>query len=90
MAKDVVSLLVYQIDGNKLKTPGIFGIPVAHINKVMRPTRIGNTWARTEQTVDKSIYKFISAGVPVKNGRQGFKTYYTNKTIADIITDINS
>jgi hypothetical protein len=90
MAKDVVSLLIYQIDGNKLKTAQVFGIPVAQINRVMRPTRIGSTWARTEKTVDESIYKFISAGVPVKNGRQGFKTYYTNKTIADIISDINT
>jgi len=90
MAKDVVSILVYQIDGNKLKTPSVFGVPVAQINRVMRPTRIGNTWARAEQTVDASIYKFISAAVPVKNGREGFKTYYTNKTVADIITDINT
>lgn len=91
MAKSVVSILCYQTDGNKLSTPQTIGLPVAEITRRgVFPTRQGSTWARVEDTVDVSIYKFISAGIQVKNGRRGYKTYYTNKSVADIISDINA
>ena len=91
MPKDVISLLVYQIDGNKLQSPGTFGIPVKNIVGPVRPTRVGSTWKKADSNVDNSIYKFISAGVPVRNnGYRGMKMMYTNKTVADIIADINT
>lgn len=91
MAKTVVNVLVYQIDGEKLGAAQTFGLPTSEITRRgIFPTRVGTTWARTGNTVDASIYKFISAGVQVKNGRHGYKTYYTNKTVADLVTDINT
>lgn len=91
MPKSVVSVLVYQIDGSKLVTPQTQGLPVEEITRRgVFPTRQGSTWARVEGTVDEDIYKIVSAGIEVKNGRRGYKTYYTNKSVADIIADINA
>jgi hypothetical protein len=91
MSKAVVSVLVYQVDGNKMSTPQTFGLPVAEITKSgLFPTRQAGTWKRLESTVDESIYRVVSTGVQVKNGRHGYKTYYTTASVAALVADINA
>lgn len=91
MAKTVVNVLVYQIDGEKLTGVQTLGLPTSEITRRgIFPTRQGSTWKRVEATVDESIYKAVASGIQVKNGRHGYKTYYTNKSVADIVTDINA
>lgn len=91
MPKSVVSILVYQIDGSKLVTPQTMGLPVAEITRRgVFPTRVAGTWRRLEDTVDESIYRVVSTGIQVKNGRRGYKTYYAVRSVAEIVTDINT
>jgi len=89
MSKAITAVNVYQIDGEKLGTPQIMGIPVSEITRMgVYPTRNGNV--KLTATVAPSIYKLVNAAIDVKNGRHGFRTLYVNQTVAAIIADINA
>jgi hypothetical protein len=87
----IVSVNVYQIDGGKLASPQVFGFPVLSITRNgVFPTRAQAGSTQFDQTVEPSIQSKVYSGIQVRNGRHGFKTYYTDAKVAAIITAANT
>lgn len=94
MAKNVISVLVYQVGNNKLGTPQVEGIPVSSIRGVitpLSPAPNGNKAGATGQGVFPGLEYKVYAAIPMKNpSNAGITDYFTNKSVADIISDINT
>lgn len=94
MTKPVISVLVYQVGTNtKLQSPEVFGIHVGSIRGAVRTTwRNNQPMPKSESGVfDESlrfrVYSYIEYVTPSNTGVQRI---YTNSTIAQIVTDINT
>lgn len=88
----IVSVNVYQINGSKLASPQVFGFPVLSLTRSgVFPTRAqSGALNQYDQTVDSSIRSTVYSGIQVRNGRHGYKTYYTDAKVAAIITAANT
>jgi hypothetical protein len=89
MAKNIVNVLVYQVDQNVLKTPQTFGLPVKSIRGTMIPSTPSQPAisAGLNPSLNYKVYTMI----PVLNPSNAGVTYYgTNQTVASIVNDINT
>lgn len=87
----VISVNVYQINGSKLASPQVFGFPVLSLTRSgVFPTRAQAGSTQYDQTVDSSIRSTVYSGIQVRNGRHGYKTYYTDSKVAAIIAAANA
>jgi len=92
MAKQVISLLVYQVGQQKLTTPQTFGVATSQIRPVITPlsptgNQAGNTGANLDPSLRYRAYAAVSLITPSGAGQID---YFTNKSVADIIADINT
>lgn len=94
MAKNVISVRVYQIGNNKLGTPQDMGIAVSAIRgaiTALSPASNGNKGGFTGQRVFPGLEYKVYAAIPVLNpSTAGVTDYFTNSSVTSIINDINS
>lgn len=94
MAKNVISVLVYQVGNNKLGTPQTMGIPVQSIRGTvtpLSPAANGNEAGFTGQGVFPGLEYKVYSAIPVLNpSTAGVTDYFTNSSVASIINDINN
>lgn len=97
MAKNVIGLLVYQIGpngaSNIFNPPAQQGVPVGNRTNVVS-TWLGdfsNPLPAAASGVDESLrYKVYSYVTNITPSNAGEQRLYTNKTVAQVLADINS
>lgn len=97
MAKNVIAAQVYQIGpygaSNIFNPPVVEGLPIGNRTLIMS-TWDGNFTAPLETTasgVDPSLrYKVYSYVDVVTPSNAGIQRFYTNKTVSQLLADINS
>lgn len=87
MAKNVINVLVYQIDQTVLKTPQTHGLTVKSIRGTIQPSTPTNFNPMVNQSLKYKVYSMI----PVLNPSGAGVAYYgTNQTVSSIVNDINT
>ena len=97
MAKNVIALLVYQYgpygESNILNPPVQQGVPVGNRTNVVSTWKgdFSNPLETNDSGVDPSLrYKVYSYVTNVTPSNAGETRLYTNKTVAQVLADINS
>lgn len=97
MSKNVIGLLVYQIGpygaSNIISPPALQGVPVGNRTNVISTWEgdFSNPLETPASGVDPSLrYKVYSYVTNVTPSNAGESRIYTNKTVAQILADINS
>jgi hypothetical protein len=94
MTKPVISVLVYQIGTTTpLQNPQTMGLHVGSIRGAIKSTRQGINPQPIAQSgvfsesLAKQVYSYIEYVTP---SNTGIERIYTNSTVAELVTDINS
>ena len=97
MAKNVIAALVYQIgpagSDNILNPPAVEGLPIGNRTLIMSTWKgdFSNPLPSSASGVDESLrYKVYSYVEVVTPSNAGVQRMYTNKTVSQLLADINS
>lgn len=92
MAKTTIGLIIYQVDNNGLTRPETMGINVLDPNFGLKPTWDGVNPSNYYDydvlpELRYKVYTLVTRSRPSLSNQQAL---FTNKTVAEILADINS